>query len=321
MTDEIWVHRYVLRAGAALNSASTRIEFPGALLRVGDGFAALHPWPEFGDAPLNEQLRILADGGTTPLLDRTLHAAAVDGEARRAGVSLFAGLSVPPSHYSWSFALPTRPQIEFIQSKEFRAVKIKGFNNYGETTRFLDATAKACPNLRLRADFNGCLEPAGFRKFVEFMPLRMYRQMDLIEDPTPYDPALWESVRNHWNVRLALDKGWQNGNGGFDVVVVKPARRDWRAVAARHPGVPLLLTSAMDHPLGQAWAAYESALAWQELGDNLELGGLITQHLFQKDAFSDKLGVDQGGTLTVDAQGTGLGFNEELQTLPWERLR
>jgi o-succinylbenzoate synthase len=321
MNEEVWYHRYVLRAGAALNSASTRIEFPGALLRVGDGFAALHPWPEFGDAPLNEQLHILAAGGSTPLLERTLHIAAVDAEARCAGVSLFEGLEIPPSHYSWSFGQPTWPQMDFMRDKGFRAVKVKGFNNYGETTRFLDATSRAMPELRLRVDFNGCLDPISFRKFVEFMPLRVYRQMDLIEDPAPYEDALWNEVRNRWRVRLALDKGWQHGQSGFDVVVVKPARRDWRAIAQRHPGVPLMLTSAMDHPLGQAWAAYESALAWLELGDNLELGGLITQHLFKRDPFSAKLGIEQGGTLQVDRQGTGLGFDEELHALDWHRLR
>jgi O-succinylbenzoate synthase len=234
-------------------------------------------------------------------------------------VSLFDGLEVPPSHYSWSAAQPTWAQIDFLQDKGFRAIKVKGFNNYGETTRFLDATARACPHLRLRADFNGCLEPAAFRKFVEFMPLRVYRQMDLIEDPVPYEEGLWNEVRDRWQVRLALDKGWQNGQTGFDCVVVKPARRDWRVVAARHPGVRLMLTSAMDHPLGQAWAAYESALAWQALGESLELGGLVTHHLFQRDAFSERLGISEG-VLQVDRSGTGLGFDEVLRALEWEQL-
>lgn len=319
MKPEIWFHRYVLRSGAALNSASTRLEFPGALLRVGDGFTAVHPWPEFGDLPLEVQLRTLADGGTTPLLERALECARLDAEARMDGVSLFEGLDVPESHYSWSFGRDTAVQLDYLRDRGFRAIKVKGFNNYGETTRFLDATAKVDRTLKFRVDFNGCLEPAAFRKFVEFMPLRVYRQMDLIEDPVPYDAGLWSEVKERWNLRLALDKGWQNGTEGFDVVVVKPARRDWRVVGERHPERRLMLTSAMDHPLGQAWAAYEAALAKRELGQRLELCGLVTQHLFQRDAFSECLGVS-AGVLQVDRSGTGLGFDHVLEKLDWQRL-
>lgn len=319
MKPEIWFHRYVLRSGAALNSASTRLEFPGALLRVGNGFAAVHPWPEFGDLPLEAQLNVLAEGGTTPLLERSLETARVDAESRAGGVSLFEGLEVPESHYSWSFGRDTAVQLEYLRDRGFQAIKVKGFNNYGETTRFLDAVAKIDRTLRLRVDFNGCLEPAAFRKFVEFMPLRVYRQLDLIEDPVPYDAALWSEVKARWDVRLALDKGWQSGTEGFDVVVVKPARRDWRVVRALHPQRHLMLTSAMDHPLGQAWAAYEAALAKKELGADLELCGLVTQHLFQRDAFSECLGVS-AGVLQVDRSGTGLGFDDVLEKLDWQRL-
>ncbi len=319
MKPEIWYHRYVLRSSTALNSASTRLEFPGALLRVGNGFTAVHPWPEFGDLPLEAQLGALAEGGTTPLLERSLAAAEVDAAAREAGVSLFEGLEVPESHYSWSFGRDTAVQMDYLRDRGFRAIKVKGFHNYGETTRFLDATTKIDRELRFRVDFNGCLEPAAFRKFVEFMPLRVYRQMDLIEDAVPYDAAVWSEVSQRWNVRLALDKGWQHGTEGFDVVVVKPARRDWRTVRALHPGKRLMLTSAMDHPLGQAWAAYEAAQAKVELGDGLELCGLVTQHLFRRDAFSECLGVS-GGVLQVDRSGTGLGFDAVLEKLDWQRL-
>ena len=81
MSRPIHIHRYTLRSGAALNSASVRREFPGALIRVDDGFAAVHPWPEFGDAELEVQLQTLAQGGTTPLLERALHSMARHGDA------------------------------------------------------------------------------------------------------------------------------------------------------------------------------------------------------------------------------------------------
>lgn len=317
----IHIHEYLLRSGVALNSASHRRVFPGALLRVGSGFGCVHPWPEFGDAPTEEQLRLLAQGVTTPVTAMALHCAALDGAAREAGVSLFDGLEIPRSHYSWSFAQDTSRQFLQVLEEGWPAIKAKGFANYGETTRFLENCARLAEGreLAFRVDFNGCLDAAAFQKFIEFMPLRVYRQLDFIEDPFPYDAALWEHCRQRWGVRLALDKGWREGDGGFDAVVVKPARRDWRTVAARHPGRPLVLTSAMDHPVGQMFAAYQAALARRELGDTVGLCGLSTQHLFEPDAFLERIRV-HGGWMTPDTDGGGLGFGDVLERLPWRRL-
>lgn len=317
----IYVHRYVLRSGAALNSASFRREFHGALIRVGNGFGCVHPWSEFGDADIDEQLRLLADGHITALVAFALRCAAVDGEARRAGRSLFDGLVVPQSHYSWSFAQDTGPQLRRVLEEKWPAIKAKGFANWGETLRFLDATAKASEGtgLRLRVDFNGCLERHDFEKFCEFLPLRVYRQLDLVEDPVPYDADLWRRFRERWGVRLALDKGWQSASDGFDAVVVKPSRRDWRVVAAKFPDHPLVLTSAMDHAFGQMFAVYEAAQANAEMPERLSYCGLATQHLFEPDAFFERLSAP-AGFMQMDKAGTGLGFDDLLERLPWKRL-
>ena len=315
----IYFHRYTLRSGAALNSASVRRDFPGALICVDGGYAAVHPWPEFGDASLEVQLQTLRDGGTTPLLERALHCAALDREARAQGVSLFEGLGIPRSHYSWSQSLPTELQLRYLQEQGFTAIKVKGFANYGETRRFLECVAKAMPSLKLRVDFNGCLDAPTFAKFIEFLPLRVYRQLDLIEDPVPYEAALWQGFRDKWGVRLALDKGWRSGTTGFDAVVVKPARRDWRVVAQVHPQSPLVLTSAMDHAIGQAYAAYEAALAARDHLGLVDQCGLVTHHLFDGDPFFERLSVIDG-VLQVDRAGTGLGFDDVLDSLPWEAL-
>lgn len=317
----IYVHEYLLRSAVALNSASHRCLFPGALLRIGSGYGCIHPWPEFGDAPIEEQLRLLADGKTTPLTEMALHCAEVDGAARESGVSLFDGLEIPRSHYSWSFGQDTTPQIRRVLDEAWPAIKAKGFANYGETLRFLETTARAGEpvNLRLRVDFNGCLEPHAFGKFLEYMAVRVYRQLDFVEDPFPYDAAAWDQARNRWGVKLALDKAWKSGTSGYDAVVVKPARRDWRVVAERHPGVPLVLTSAMDHALGQAFAAYQAALARRDLGETIGLCGLCTEHLFAPDGFFERVQT-HGGHFIPDLSGGGLGFGEVLEKLPWRKL-
>lgn len=86
-----YIHPYTLYSRGALNAVSQRREFHGVLIMVDGGVGCLHPWPEFGDPPIKDQLDLLRDGGTSKVIERALRMAAVDGAARRAGVSLFAG--------------------------------------------------------------------------------------------------------------------------------------------------------------------------------------------------------------------------------------
>jgi O-succinylbenzoate synthase len=320
MMPPIYVHEYLLRSGVTLNAVSKRQEFAGALICVDGGYGCVHPWPEFGDAPVEEQLRLLRKGVTTPVTAMALRCAEIDGAARRAGVSLFEGLEIPRSHYSWSFATDTEVQMERVLAEGWPAIKAKGFANYGETTRFLEGSAKRfeTQGVRLRVDFNGVLDRHSFEKFIGSLPQPVSRALDFVEDPFPYDAAAWETVRQNWGVKLALDKGWRDGTQGFDVVVVKPARRDWRIVAQTHPRHSLVLTSAMDHALGQMFAAYEAAVALSE-GQALDFCGLCTEHLFEKDEFFERLS-SHGGHLSADRSGGGLGFGEVLEALPWRRL-
>src|SRR5262249_34567507 len=107
----------------------------GALIRSGSGFADVHPWPELGDEPLERQLDLLRRGETTPLTRRSLELARIDGAARQRGVSLFAGLTIPKSHWPGPDGPP-----------EFDTAKIKS----------IDRIPK---RVRLRIDFNARLRP------------------------------------------------------------------------------------------------------------------------------------------------------------------
>ena len=69
----------------------------------------------------------------------------------------------------------------------------------------------------------------------------------------------------------------------------------------------------------QAFAAWEAAVAWQGLGERMDLCGLSTEHLFAEDQFFARL-KSVGGQLHVDREGTGLGFDDELRKLPWNQL-
>src|SRR5690242_8481054 len=95
----IFVWRYTLVPRRSLSPLAGARPRHGALIRAGDGVADVHPWPELGDAPLDEQLALLARGEMTPLTARSLACATLDARARVAGRSLFDGLTIPPSHW------------------------------------------------------------------------------------------------------------------------------------------------------------------------------------------------------------------------------
>ncbi|RBP44511.1 O-succinylbenzoate synthase [Roseimicrobium gellanilyticum] len=319
----IHYHPYTLYSRGSLNAVSRRRDFHGALIKVDEvGIGCLHPWPEFGDPPIEEQLSILREGGTSKVIERALHMAAVDGAARRRGVSLFAGLEIPLCHYSWDQNQASPPQIKRVIDEGWQAIKTKGWANVGEVLRWMDSFASkdTTGEIRLRVDFNSCLEPQQFRNFMEWMTPRVRERLDYVEDPFPYEPGAWMGMQERYRVRLALDKQLRGSYEGYDVAVLKPGRREWRDLVSELPRYTrVVMTSAMDHAIGQSFAAYEAAVAWQELGERLDLCGLSTEHLFAQDDFFGRM-KSKGGVLQVDREGTGLGFDKVLKKLKWERL-
>jgi len=264
------VHRYTLRS----LRATTR---EGALLRADDGFADIHPWPELGDAPLDEQLALLARGETTPLTRASLRLAALDADARRRGVSLFDGLTIPLSHWPGNDPPPG-----------FDTIKTKGVVDFP-------------PHVRIRIDFNARLTPDEFLRIAGTLP---HERIDFIEDPCPYDEPTWRELRDRTGLRLALDRF----EGNADVLVHKPAlRTDW----PRHNDV--VVTSYMDHPVGQFGATYVAATH----ATNARCG-LFTHVLYEPDAFLER--VESDGARLLPPRGTGIGFDDLLERLPWTSI-
>lgn len=263
----IWHHQYSL-------SPQRR----GALIRVGSGFADVHPWPELGDAPLETQLANLARGETTPLTRRSLELAKIDGEARERGVSLFDGLTIPESHWPG----PDPPE-------SFDTVKLKSIE-------------RIPPRVRLRFDFNAKLTPEQFLMIAEGLPRE---RIDFVEDPCPYDGGTWSALREATGMRLALDRF--AADEGVDVLVVKPAIQD-----IPRTNKEVVITSYMDHPVGQFGAAYFAAKFPSRRC------GLFTHVLYERNAFSETIRAD--GARLLAPEGTGVGFDELFEKLPWKKL-
>jgi len=285
----IWIARYTLVPRRALSARAGAAPRHGALVRIDDGsgggFGDVFPWPELGDASLDEQLALLGRGETTPLTTRTLALARIDGEARRAGRSLFDGLTIPRSH--WTGIDPT---------PEFDTIKVKGGPDFDPA---------ALPDgVRIRIDFNATLDPQRFAR----MELPRER-IDFVEDPVPYDATTWRGLRERTGLRLALDR--MVATDGVDVLIVKPAMQELPDAA-----LPLVITSSMDHPVGQFGAAYVAARHAARIDARC---GLFTHVLYEPNEFSDAIHAD--GSRLLPPVGTGIGFDALLERMPWVRLR
>ncbi|MCX8238964.1 MAG: hypothetical protein ACKVKH_13275 [Verrucomicrobiales bacterium] len=100
----------------------------------------------------------------------------------------------------------------------------------------------------------------------------------------------------------------ENDLGDSEVIVVKPAVNQMPDDLSR-----VVVTSYLDHPLGQTFAAFEAAQ-----GGVRKVSGLQTHGIFEKTIFSEELGPVQPDLQVPN--GFGLGFGEILEKLPWVKL-
>jgi O-succinylbenzoate synthase len=80
---------------------------------------------------------------------------------------------------------------------------------------------------------------------------------------------------------------------------------------------PIVVTSYLDHPVGQSFAAYQAALALAK-GHELDTCGLVTHSVYTDTPFTARLAAQQG--VLIPSSGTGIGFDEELESLTWADL-
>ncbi len=301
----IQYHRYELASAAALNAASTKQLHEGALLKVDDGYGCLHPWPELGDAPLAEQLKFLAEGGSTPLIESALRCASADGAARKEGRSLFTR-EIPGSHW---LALPgDDPQ----QAKDegFDTVKLKLGKEFVFDSELVETWHDA--GFRLRLDYNEVLSLTTFLEFWDGLG-GIRNSIQLIEDPVKWDPDSWRVLREI-GVPVAVDREAEARFHAGEIAILKPAVSAWTP-----PGeARFLVTSYMDHAIGQCWAAIEASRLQQECGNHLVGCGLLTHRCFEADPFFDRMETE--GPRLLPVEGTGLGFDDLLEELSWTAL-
>jgi o-succinylbenzoate synthase len=320
---------YELVARVTVNSRKSHDSRRGALLRVEHedgtiGYADCHPWEELGDLPLDEQINLLHKREVTPLTQRSLHFAQIDAIARMHNKNVFQDLIIPRSHWLISNLIKADPgAISEAINQEFDHFKIKLGGNLPselDQLRKLDrifSTGKA----KLRFDFNQRLTQSNFEDTLKTLST-LDAVIDFYEDPFPFDNEQWAQVQSEYGVDLACDHQSQRAIGvpeAASVLVIKPAVQDEAIfLASLQKRQRLVITSYLDHPLGQLSAAYVAALCYAKNPDRIGVCGLLPHHVYQPNAFSEKL-TTKGPDL-IPPEGTGFGFNDLLQAQPWQVL-
>lgn len=315
---DIWISPYRLRARGFLNAVSARREFEGVLIRAGEGFGCIHPWPELGDPPLQKCIEDLRGRRFWPIVRRAMRCAEYDDAARGAEESLFEEMEVPRSHATLVRA--DAKEVDDAVAAGFDAVKMKAGRDPVAEADFLGRMAAVYPALRWRLDFNESLDEEAAETFLAGLSPQAKGMLDFIEDICPFSESVWDGLWKRHRVPLAVDRESGPQCRAAQLTVIKPAVDEPfpLAEAAAMNGQAVVVTSYMDHPLGQAFAAWEAARTELLFPGLVKTCGLQTHHLFETDAFTEALGGWKPG-FTVPG-GTGLGFDDQLAALPWVRL-
>jgi len=317
LTPRPLISRYRLKSRGFMNAISNRRVFEGVLIQLNGGYGCIHPWPELGDPPLEKCLADLAGGRRWPIVRRALRCAEYDAVARRFDHSLFEEMEVPESHAT----LAARDVAVVARAVEagFAQVKLKCGRDLAAEARFLDDMAAEYPALGWRLDFNEALETDAAADFLTGLHERTRAAIAFVEDPCPYADSTWAALHRQTRMNLAVDREAAPHRAAAQVMVIKPAIDEPLplAEAALANRQRVVVTSYMDHPLGQTFAAWEAARLGLQFPGLTGLCGLQTHHLFEPDAFTELLG--PWSPVFQPPPGNGLGFDDLLDALPWTR--
>lgn len=321
----IWYSPYQLQFKKKSESFNNNFSRVGALLKIefnqGEiGYCDLHPWESFGDLSLTHQLEILKQGGTTPLSQASLNLAFIDAQARVSKRNLFDGKSIPLSHRLFlevNEDLQKNINLTYQEGFEYIKIKIKDFK---KETLYLN-NLELPQNIKIRLDFNqGFSSYNYFMSWLSELNLNFLSQIDFIEDPFDFKeknnfPDLKKSVSlpiavdHHINEFITFE-----GPLNFDVWVYKPARMMPDSFIPKlTQGCRLVVTSYMDHPVGQMGAAYVAALLKCQFSHWRECCGLLTHELYESQDFK----IISKGSKLIPSEGLGIGFDETLEKQKW----
>lgn len=328
---KVWYAPYTLIPQYRLNARAGAKARDGFLLKVefadaGIGYADCHPLTEWGDVSPMAHLESLKNDRVTPLISRSLELAHWDATARRDQKSLFLREPVLASHYTlsdWeSFSLPL---LNDLAEQGYQFLKVKVGPPLEEAGIFLRRLISVMPEgLKLRLDFNLTSSHDELDQWFSLLGPEFLAMVDFVEDPFPYDPVLWRSFSERWQIPLALDQElrWDMDLNGAQVLVIKPARNsgeDIERFAQSYGDKRWVFTHSMDHPVGRMMALAFATNFYSINPEKQEPGGFESQALFEASPFDAEIFTD--GCLQLGTDDWGVGFTNQLEKCEWVECR
>ncbi len=325
---KFWFAKYELQPVVPFNGTQAKPRH-GALLQVewpdGIGYADCHPWPEFGDEPIDSQLKLLKRAKLTPLTEQSIWLAKRDADLRSENKSAFEKFSPLKNHYLITdIEIIGETLLKHIQSQKFQTLKIKVGRQPEKEVEWLNALGARWP-FQFRLDFNSQLDYLSFEGFIKKLTVETQRKIEFVEDPFPFSVDTWLESNNL--LRLAIDK--EEGNAALDsltevpfsVMMIKPATQDVDRMSTfcRRKNLKFAVTSNLDHPLGQAHAAWVAGELKRRLPTQILDCGVLSHVAFEPNPFSEQIKSD--GPFFVGVEGTGVGFDDLLDRVDWKELK
>ncbi len=302
---KIWVHGYQLKPKA--ETAPVR---HGALLKVewasGQiGYSDLHPWPEFGEPPLDTHLEALAGMTFTRLAEVSLEFNYIDREFRLMRRNAFLGLIIPRSHYLFQdIDQISATELKELEREGYSHIKVKMGRDFArESVSLLNLVGST--RLFWRLDFNGRLSVGQVREWWNSLNDEVRQRIDFIEDPVAEG-------------ELEIDGPWANDwykQSRSHIRIIKPAREGIDEVGSFRR---IIFTHGLDHTLGQACSAWTAGKFYATHPRKIEVCGLSSNDVYEPDDFSRQW-LNKGPRMKPTT-GTGFGFDEILESIKWERL-
>lgn len=286
----------------------------GVLIEEGGAYSLLQPWTSLGDASLAEHLADLKTKRVLPLSVRALEFLEQDRKAKGESRSL-----VPSETPSSHVLLADLEKISEELKEGVQTFKIKIGDDLDRdlnTMKSIEAKM-SLGAFRLRLDANLKLSAKTADAFFSKLSEKLLCAIDFVEDPIKGTEHEWLSLSERFDLRLAHDFAPDSFREVSQVWVLKPSRENpWPWVEkAAYDMRRIVVTTALDHPLGHLIAAAEAqqiALQHPLLIDDcglLSYENLDIPHPFKR----------KGATLDC-SQLKGAGWGFDLSSLRWETL-
>jgi hypothetical protein len=340
-----------LRGAGMRPGALLRFKFDDGVIAHAD----LFPWPELGDALLSDllhelsqallgastggelpivkaRLKMLADGDQRfLLLPRIVDALEAEAVALREHRPLVDG-SVQ-NHFTALSALQLAPA-DILDARRggFPAIKVKISGLLEEAKALGRLQSHWDLPLRLDANENATIE--SLRVFLDALPIRLRDAIEFIEDPFPFSLKRWSTFHSETGIPIAIDRpvmglvcdqrGSEKNLGevfsekAAQIYIHKPAwLQDDATNAATKASIPIIVTSALGHPVGNLWAA---SVAARLAPGNVH--GCFTHTAYRDDEISNSLiASKQIRGCRIFGLGPGLGLPvKSLNRIKWEKF-